>query len=58
MYAVFNAMLASYMVIIYANKYEVVIPNQSVVQQMLLTLNQHQSNVLEEDGVQINDRGG
>lgn len=58
MYAVFNAMLASYMVIIYANKYEVVIPNQSVVQQMLLTLNQHQSKVLEEDGVQINDRGG
>ena len=58
MYALFNAMLASYMVIIYANKYEVVIPNQSVVQQMLLTLNQHQSNVLEEDGVQINDRGG
>lgn len=51
MYAVFNAMLASYMVIIYANKYEVVIPNQSVVQQMLLTLNQHQSKVLEEDGV-------
>lgn len=58
MYAVFNAMLASYMVIIYANKYEVVIPNQSVVQQMLLTLNQHQSKVLEENGVQINDRGG
>lgn len=58
MYALFNAMLASYMVIIYANKYEVVIPNQSVVQQMLLTLNQHQSKVLEEDGVQINDRGG
>lgn len=58
MYAVFNAMLASYMVIIYANKYEVVIPNQSVVQQMLLTLNQHQSKILEEDGVQINDRGG
>ena len=57
MYALFNAMLASYMVIIYANKYEVVIPNQSVVQQMLLTLNQHQSKVLEEDGVQINDRG-
>ena len=58
MYALFNAMLASYMVIIYANKYEMVIPNQSVVQQMLLTLNQHQSKVLEEDGVQINDRGG
>lgn len=58
MYALFNAMLASYMVIIYANKYEVVIPNQSVVQQMLLTLNQHQSKILEEDGVQINDRGG
>ena len=58
MYALFNAMLASYMVIIYANKYEVVIPNQSIVQQMLLTLNQHQSKVLEEDGVQINDRGG
>ena len=44
MYAVFNAMLASYMVIIYANKYEVVVSNQS--------------KVLEEDGVQINDRGG
>lgn len=58
MYALFNAMLASYMVIIYASKDEVVVPNQSVVQQMLLTLNQHQSKVLEEDGVQINDRGG
>lgn len=58
MYALFNAVLASYMVIIYASKDEVVVPNQSVVQQMLLTLNQHQSKVLEEDGVQINNRGG
>ena len=58
MYALFNAMLASYVVIIYASKDDVVVPNQSVVQQMLLTLNQHQSKVLEEDGVQINDTGG